>query len=329
MAAFQEYPKQMMEQVQNINPQQMGQEIGSSIARTGENVANYASEVQSSVSNQLSQFASSFNVGTASQEFLNSNSIIARFVFIILVLIVFLFVFDLGIKLIGYFTQYSNTPYVVYGMLDGNSNLVISQDPGNSSGVFIPRSNNQPTGLEFTWSIWVLPTAFTARTPTYRNVFNKGGARYNTDGVAFMGNSPGVYLTQDAKYNTNLHIVMDDGTSSPQTLDISGIPVNKWVHIALRMQNKVMDVYVNGTIAGRSIMKSVPIQNYYDINIGQNGGFNGKLSNLQYYDYALPAFTINNIVLAGPNTSTSLLSTTTKTTNATYLSNLWYASKLN
>ena len=104
--------------------------------------------------------------------------------------------------------------------------------------------------------------------------------------------------------------------------------MNKWVHVALRLENTVLDVYINGTISGRMVLTSVPKQNYYDVNVCGNSGFSGKLSNLRYYDHALSAFEINNVVAAGPNTETSSKSSITSGKDAYYLSSQWFASKL-
>ena len=48
-----------------------------------------------------------------------------------------------------------------------------------------------------------------------------------------------------------------------------------------------MDVYINGTIALRHIFNSVPKQNYGNVYVNMNNGFNGLLSDLWYHDYAL------------------------------------------
>ena len=305
------------------------QDMQNSVSSSLQNVSSGVANIQSSINNTLNEFSSKSVVG-ASQEFLNSNSIIAKFVFIILVLIVFMFLANLGIMLIGYFTQPSKTPYLVSGMVDGNSALVISQDPKNTDTAIISRSNNQTTGIEFTWSIWLLITSNKPQSgnPDYFHIFNKGDANYSTlTGLSLVNNGPGLYLKKALTADTSgniLHLVMDtvDGSGN---MDITGVPMNKWFHVALRMENKVLDAYINGTIYNRLTLQSVPKQNYQDVLIGQNDGFTGKLSNFRYYNYALSAFEINNIVAAGPNTSTSKLAIgTANTTNAYYLSSKWY-----
>jgi hypothetical protein len=67
-----------------------------------------------------------------------------------------------------------------------------------------------------------------------------------------------------------------------------------------------MDIYINGNVAQRYMFPGVPKQNYNDVLVGKNNGnngFTGSLSNLLYYDRALTIYEINNIILAGPNTT--------------------------
>ena len=40
-------------------------------------------------------------------------------------------------------------------MINGNENITISQDPQKSNSVTILRSNNEDSGMEFTWSVWL------------------------------------------------------------------------------------------------------------------------------------------------------------------------------
>ena len=82
-------------------------------------------------------------------------------------------------------------------------------------------------------------------------------------------------------------------------------------------------------MAKRHVLGNVAKQNYDDIFVCQNGGFYGKLADLRYFSRALNIFEINSIISSGPITSTSSLTADqTAKGNYSYLSNLWYASKL-
>ena len=108
-------------------------------------------------------------------------------------------------------------------------------------------------------------------------------------------------------------------SSKSAYIDVT-MPHQKWVNIIIRIQNRIMDIYVNGVLTGRKDLEYIPRQNYGDVNICKNGGFTGKLSNLRYFDSALNVFQINQLVASGPNTSTSKSTTTPSTGYYYYLS---------
>ena len=304
--------------------------IKNSVSSTVGNITNSVANLQTTVNNTVSEFSQKSVVG-AGQEFLNSNSIIAKFVFIILVLIVFMFLVHLGISLMGYFMQPPLSPYLINGMINGNNGVILSQDPANTNSVPVSRSNNQTTGIEFTWSTWLLITSPNTTIP-YQHIFNKGDTNYDPSGGSPTGgvsiiNGPGLYLAKAKSDSANenvLHVIMDN-VDNNQTMDISGVPMNKWFHLALRMENKVLDAYVNGTVYSRAMLDAVPKQNYYNVNVGQNGGFAGSISNLRYFNYALTAPAINSIVASGSNTSTSSTALQNSNIYAASLSNIWYS----
>jgi len=255
---------------------------------------------------------SSKGVMDASQEFLNSNSIIARFVFVKLVLIVFMILLNLGMGLVTYLVTPSKSPYIIHGMLPGSGYTVYPQDPTSGTAV-VYRSNNQTGGIEFTWGVWLKVDAMPIDT-NYHAVFVKGTDEYTTNGIAKVNNGPGLYLyknkVNEGSSPTQLSLLyqMDvvspdvSGQYEPRIANIHNLPVGKWFHVAIRMQNKTMDCYVNGVISNRvSFGDYIPKQNYDPIVYAGNGGFAGSTSNLRYYDYALSVFEINSIVYYGPN----------------------------
>ena len=311
-------------------------QVPEAVQNIGANVSNVVEQVKTSFNTSVAGFSQQAQAGTtASQDFLQSNTIIAKFAFLILIIIAFVILMALGIYLIQYFSSPAKNPYLIYGMASGSNSLIIPGDPAKSKGVLISRSNNQSTGLEFTWSCWLFINGLgTASSPTYQHIFNKGDTNYDaTTGLSKVNNSPGVYLktnstTEVGAQFAELLIKMDtNNITTNSQIPIDNIPIRKWVHIVLRMENTIMDVYVNGIVSNRLLLQSVPKQNYNDVNISQNGGFNGNISNLRYYSYALNAFEINNIVYSGPNTISSASNLTSANSGSTYLSNLWYTNR--
>ena len=298
--------------------------VTQALTTVGTSISNGVENAKTGVQNTLGEFSQK-GVMNASNDFLQSNGLFAKFAFIILVFILFLFFFKIGISIIGYFSQPSTSPYVIKGSLNGNSAITVPQDPSIAKSVAITRSNNARTGMEFTWSVWLYLQISANQTPKYRTIFVKGANTFDSDGINLV-NGPGMYATMATDGIGLLNICMDDINNGRADIEINNIPLNKWVHIAYRLQNTILDVYVNGSIRKRLQMQAVPKQNFYDVLVAANNGFQGNLSNLQYFNRALNVFEINNIVMFGPNLTQNAQSTNpgAATGNYSYLSTSWY-----
>jgi hypothetical protein len=119
-------------------------------------------------------------------------------------------------------------------------------------------------------------------------------------------------------------------SSKGPVLKVEQVPLKKWFHVAIRMQNNILDIYINGTISGRYQFTDVPKQNYDEIfvsGVDQNAGFSGQLSNLYYYSHALGVFELNNIIMSGPSlTQSSAANKEASLGYYGYMSSLWYNS---
>jgi hypothetical protein len=313
-----------------------------SAGETYSSVQKSATDNYNSLQNKIDEFSSAASAPGGDSSFFSANGLIAKFAFLVLAIIVFLVALNLGIRIIYYFMNPSSTSvYLVDGMIDGTNLTVISQDPTQSSSKLIMRSNNQTTGLEFTWSVWLrldgFPSAATS-TVQYQPIFVKGGGTYNTTGVSAISNGPGLYFATgivggSSTPTNSIHIMMDTVSNSssqqvapsPEIIDISNIPIKKWFHVAIRCQNKYLDVYINGIVVFRTNLNNVPLQNYNNVEVCGNGGYSGKLSNLIYYNRALNIVDINGIVANGPNTTNAVPNQGNY--GSDYLSTLWYPTK--
>jgi hypothetical protein len=296
-----------------------GQAVAERFGSTVDSASNALSGTFNEFSNQASAAAG------ATTDFLTANTIIAKFAFILLVLVVFLILFNLGVSIVGYFSEPSSDPYIINGMIDGNMSKVIPQDPKQTNAIPIYRSNDQSKGMEFTWSSWLYLSDLGKDAGKYQHVFSKGDGNIDSNtNLSTVNNGPGLYISP---MDNKLHIIMNtvSSTDPNTTIDIDNIPIQKWFHIALRLQNTVLDVYVNGVVVNRLLLNNTPKQNYGNVYVCQNGGFSGKLSNLRYYSRALNVFEINNIVSSGPNMKVA--SDMKPIGGFDYLSTQWYTSR--
>lgn len=249
----------------------------------------------------LSEFNSA-NIVSGSKSFLDSNSYVAKAAFLILTVIIFVYVLRVCITLIGWIFSPNSSPYLVDGIMDGNAgNLIIPQDPSQPNAITILRSSNDNAGIAFTWSVWLFvkqKDSSNEANGMYHHVFNKGSANAGEDGIMTPNNGPGLYFNSNY---SGIRVVMSTFNNPTASANVDNIPINKWFNVIIRAENTILDVFINGDLAQRLQLDSVPFQNYGNVNVAINQGFNGTLSSLRYYNTALGTRAISNIISAGPN----------------------------
>ena len=285
-------------------------------------------DVKQSTSNLFSTNSykeSSSSLQNSLTDFLNSNDSVSRFAFVILILFLFIFLVRIGVNLIAYFLMPKDEPDILRGMIDSKQMMIIEQDPSKLSSIPIKRSVNRTDGIEFSWSVWMNITDITYNEDKFRHVFNKGNSTVVNDiesdnyGMIQPNNAPGLYITP---YKNNLMIVMNTFNTINEKIEIEEIPLNKWLCVIIRCENKTVDVFINGTLVKRHILSGVPKQNYDNINLSLNGGFGGYTSSLKYYDRALNILDITGILYKGPNKK--IVTQDVASSNSSYISTRWY-----
>ena len=246
--------------------------------------------------------------GSSNSIFSESNSLISKVAFLLLVIFGFIIALRLGIILMTNIFKSKQNPHLINGMVDGTQSLVIQQDPKKKGSKTVLRSVNQSDGIEFTWSVWIYVNGIdlsgnSVDSGKYRHIFSKGTDYFLSNGLNFPNNAPGLYLTP---YKNELLVIMNTNEIINEEILIQDIPLNKWLNVIIRCNNTTVDVYINGIITKSTNLSGVPKQNYGNVYVAMNGGFNGYISNLWYYSNALNSSKIHNIVSRGPSTKLKL-----------------------
>lgn len=279
--------------------------------------------MNSASSNNFNQFSSNNNVA-GNRDFLNSNSLIAKFAFLLLVIILFVMALRLGSSILSWIFSPSQNPILIDGMVDSKQMLVIPQDPSVKGAIPIMRSVNDAQGMEFTWSVWIYIDDFVYKQNEYKHVFHKGNDDINVTnppvGLNYPNNAPGLYITPETN---DLLVIMNTFDTINETVLIKDIPLNKWLNVIIRLDNQhQLDIYINGTLTKRHMLNGVAKQNYGNVYVSMNGGFSGYTSELRYFDSALGTNRIQQIVNKGPNMKMN--SSDINNTKPHYLSSRWY-----
>jgi hypothetical protein len=287
--------------------------------------------------------------GQMSIEFLNANTAISKFVSFILFLLLFVILFQIGAGLLQRFLGPKYNPYIINGMIASDKTTIISTNPNIVSSVPIYRSIDQNQGLEFTWNVWffinseVTNNLFSGTvapvnsTYGYR-IFSKGPTKdvglntptIDTKNKDSLNICPGLYLKKvdnNIQLNILLNTFIENTTASDsvhfyESITIDEIPSQKWVCCTLRVQNKAVDVYINGMLKSRKNLLNLPKQNYYDTYIGDLNGFKGYISSLRYYAYAINYDEVQKLFASGPSLKMIADSSFPKTSD--YLSIKWF-----
>jgi hypothetical protein len=107
---------------------------------------------------------------------------------------------------------------------------------------------------------------------------------------------PGVFL--DA--NTNSLLVKLDTLGSREIVTVSALPVKKWIHLAIAVDQDSMDVYINGIIYSHKSFVQLPKENPSTVHAAVGGGFDGKIASLIYYPYFLKPEDVTSVMGSPP-----------------------------
>ena len=260
-------------------------------------------------------------------------------------------VFMVGETLYRAYLGYSNVRIPVYPVT-GNRTLKIEQNPSNPSSKTLPLSENQLTGIEFSYSTFVYisdDTFGTDNAAGWKTLFYKG---YESSPFPLLG--PGVFVSNvvNETGSPTLRVMMNSYENWFNAVDVTQIPINKWFHLAIILRSNRLEIYVNGNLANKkSFTGTLPYQNYQPLNLFPNvktnataftstdteskrgiptgdnfvimGKASGYLSNLHYFSYALSYSEIQGMLNLGP-------SSTFDTTNMDlppYLIDSWWTSR--
>ena len=148
----------------------------------------------------------------------------------------------------------------------GSRSVKIEQNPNNSSAITLPVSENQLTGIEFSYSTFVYISDETdTNEEGWRTIFYKG---YESSPFPLLG--PGVFVSSKSSSSGApvLRVMMNTYENWFNPIDINQIPFNKWFHLVIVMRGSAMEVYVNGNLANKkSFSGTLPYQNYGSLNI--------------------------------------------------------------
>lgn len=140
-------------------------------------------------------------------------------------------------------------------------------------------------GLTFTHTFWLYVNDWNYRYMTEKFIITKGGLK--------------VYL---GSKNNNLYVEFPVlNCSRPEIIVYENIPIQKWVNVAIVLENRYVDLWLNGKLYHSRHLSNVPeLTSEDDMKYLTNGGFSGYLSRIYHYNNNLSKIHIEGIFKMGP-----------------------------
>lgn len=153
-------------------------------------------------------------------------------------------------------------------------------------------SQNELGGSEYSYTLWLYVNDWSYKPGQWKSIFHKGNS------TSWPNRAPGVWCHPD---QNTIRVYMNTFESPAKTyIDIPNIPIQKWFHMTITMSQTKLDVFVNGSLRKSHKFTSIPRQNYGDLYIMQNRGFDGFITKFFYFDYVIPYSEIEGQINEGP-----------------------------
>ena len=170
-------------------------------------------------------------------------------------------------------------------------------------------SKDEPQGLTFSYSGWILVEDWMYRQGEMKCIFTKGTPDFKVG-------CPGLFL--DA--TSNAMILKVDTFGDTESLDVPNLPARKWIHFVVVVDQTSVNLYIDGVLRKYHTLKSLPRQNEASVLVAAQGGWGGQIGSLTYHRYAVQQGEVSTLMAVAPYED----STKSKIPLPPYFDNTWY-----
>ena len=227
------------------------------------------------------------------EKYQNSSSMGKVIFIIILVLFIGFIIYVIYVAVTASQQAAANSPVIVNDVLDA----YIAR-PAFS----LPQVTQ---GMNQTFSTWIYVKDWNYKFGQYKNILWKGNPTLSSTTSANPSisniHSPSIWL-----YPLTNSLKVVTSTSVPEQVescDIQNIPLMSWVHIVYVLNNRTVDIYMNGKLERSCALRGIPtITNdpVYITSGSPQPGYYGKIGKTQYFTKALLPNDVANLYQRGP-----------------------------
>jgi len=133
-------------------------------------------------------------------------------------------------------------------------------------------------GLGWTLSLWIYIEDWT---------YN-----YNIDKYIIKWHNCNIWLSKNTN-NLNISIPIFNSISR-ESITYTKLLLQKWNHILVVLDNRNIDLWVNGEMFHSKYLSNVPYLIHNNMKIVPNGGFSGLIKNIVFFSYPIPYISFLN-----------------------------------
>lgn len=186
--------------------------------------------------------------------------------------------------------------YILYKVLfrDKGRTHLIKSHVGKKTETINADSLSNGLDSDFSVSFWMYINGWNYRNGEAKDVLIKGNNNVNS-------------LRLQLGENINNLTATVATTAGPTACAISNVPLQRWVNIIVVLNNRALDLYLDGKIVRTcmlgGVLKGEPNEK---LTLTPGGGFDGNLSNLVYYSRPINPRKAYSIYRDGPGTGYGL-----------------------
>ena len=140
-------------------------------------------------------------------------------------------------------------------------------------------------GLGFSTSLWIYIKDWNYKFGKRKYVLKKGGLN-----IYFGKRDNTVNLSINTYNNTK-----------PNKIVFHNLPIQKWIHICIILNNRNLDLWLNGKLYGSKLLPNLPkLYEEKDLFLCYDGGFSGYISRIYHYLYPINQNDVKQIYKWGP-----------------------------
>ena len=151
-------------------------------------------------------------------------------------------------------------------------------------------------GIQFAYSFWIFMDSVSGSG-------NWNSNYYDERNIMRKDNAPGIYYTPETNlFRIGIRTRTDE--ENIEMFDIKNIKLQEWVHFVVSLNNRTLDVFIDGELKHSFITENVPILNDNALIVGSiKTKVNGRLTNLRYFNNSLDKKKVKTLYNNGKNKS--------------------------